>query len=209
MLRLAAPALLIALGAACVSDLGEGRVEAEVTEAPEETKRQLPSDATSLKIDTSKSKVHALGAKVTGTHEMVFDQWEGTVKVSGDQVVGLDFVVDMASVNADHPKLTVHLKDADFFDVGKFPTSTFASTKVAAKAGADGATHEVTGTLTIRGKAKQVTFPATIGQKDGAYTAHTEFVLNRKDFDIVYPGRPDDLVQDKVVLTIDWVAPKA
>ena len=39
-------------------------------------------------------------------------------------------------------------------------------------------------------------------------TATTEFVLNRQDFGITYPGRPDDLIQDNVRMNITLVARK-
>ena len=36
-----------------------------------------------------------------------------------------------------------------------------------------------------------------------------EFVIDRKDFGVVYPGRPDDLIKDNVRLTIELVAAAA
>ena len=56
----------------------------------------------------------------------------------------------------------------------------------------------VTGTLTIRGTAKDVTFPATIKLDNGKVDASTEFSINRKDFGLVYKGKPDDLIRDVV-----------
>ena len=40
-------------------------------------------------------------------------------------------------------------------------------------------------------------------------TAKTEFVVNRQDFEVTYPGKPDDLVQDNVVLQVAFVAARA
>ena len=48
-------------------------------------------------------------------------------------------------------KLDAHLKDADFFDVEKFPTLTFKSTSIRSDGDRD---FEVTGDLTIRGVTK-------------------------------------------------------
>ena len=73
---------------------------------------------------------------------------------------------------------------------------------------AAGSTHSVTGNLTIRGKTKAVTFPAKIKVDAKGVEANAEFVINRKDFDVAYPGKPDDLIQDNVVLTIHAVAPR-
>ncbi len=38
--------------------------------------------------------------------------------------------------------------------------------------------------------------------------AETEFALHRQDFGITYPGKKDDLIQDKVVMTVMIVAKK-
>ena len=69
-------------------------------------------------------------------------------------------------------------------------------------------THTVTGVMNIIGKEKQVTFPAMVTFAEGQVSAKTEFALDRKDFGIVYPGKPDDLIQDKVVMTVELVAKK-
>jgi hypothetical protein len=34
----------------------------------------------------------------------------------------------------------------------------------------------------------------------------SEFAINRKDFNIVYPGKPDDLIKDEVLLKLDIAA---
>ena len=33
--------------------------------------------------------------------------------------------------------------------------------------------------------------------------------IDRQDFEITYPGKPDDLIQDNVVLTLSFVAPRS
>lgn len=211
MRRIVLTSLLLASSAACVGDLGKGRVEAEVNEpaatpAAAEAAPAPAATGTQLAIDPARSSLRALGAKITATHPIDFPVWSGTVTVDGDTLTGLSFEADMASLVADHPKLTAHLKDADFFDVATYPKATFVATKVEAAAGEGGSTHAITGDLTIRGVTKSVTFPATVTVGPAEVAARTEFVLNRQDFAVTYPGRPDDLVQDKVVLTVAWTA---
>lgn len=199
---------LLPLLAACVGDVGEGKVAAEVAEPPP-AEKQAPVAGNKLAIDTARSSVKALGAKVTATHPIVFHTWEGSVMVDGDTVTDLAFTVDMSSLEADHPKLTAHLKKEDFFDVARFPTSSFDAAKITAGSNAEGMSHTVEGDLTIRGVTKRVSFPAKIDAAGTEVTASTEFTINRQDFAVTYPGRPDDLVQDNVVLTISLTAPKA
>ena len=101
-----------------------------------------------------------------------------------------DVSIDAASVNTDNEARDKHLRSADFFEVEKFPAITFKSSSV--KEVAKGKL-EVTGTLTIRGVAKQVTFPITNagtrevrpgkvvgGFIDGALR------INRMDFGVKY-----------------------
>ena len=112
---------------------------------------------------------------------------------------------DTTSLWSDNDKLTGHLKSPDFFDVEKFPTATFTSTSIVAAA--DGFT--VTGNLDLHGMQKSITFPAQIEAGAETVTAKAEFSIMRFDFGIVYPGMPDDLIRDEVVVTFDVVATPA
>jgi hypothetical protein len=38
--------------------------------------------------------------------------------------------------------------------------------------------------------------------------ATADFVINRKDFGVVYPGMPDDLIKDDVVIKLALKAPR-
>ncbi len=80
-------------------------------------------------------------------------------------------------------------------------TATFTST-VITKAVAP-ATHTVEGTLDLHGTTKSISFPATVALDASSAKGKAEFTINRKDFGIVYPGMPDDLIKDEVLLKID------
>lgn len=194
---------------ACIEDVGTGKVAAEVAPPPAPTEapaKPAPAPAgETVAVDTSRSRIHVLGAKITQKHEIVFDAWRGELQRDGDALSGIDITVDMKSLRADADRLTGHLMNEDFFEVETFPTATFRSASIEARPGENGATHQVTGDLTMHGVTKRVGFPARIST-EGGLEAHTEFVIDRKDFGITYPGKPDDLIQDNVVLTIDLVA---
>ena len=152
------------------------------------------------------------GAKVTKSHDGVFGDWSGQLYVDGDAVTGLTLDVAVGSLQTDSAKLDGHLKSEDFFEVARWPTATFRSKAVAAGApeGSQlaGATHTVTGDLTIRDTTREVSFPAAITVEGGEVRAATEFFINRADFGIVYPGKPDDLIKDEVVLRATRSAPR-
>jgi len=196
--------LAITMLTACIEDVAKDKVQAEVQEvAPGEERQRAPAaDGAAWTVDAEASTVRALGAKITATHPIDFPDVDAEVVVSEGNLSSLSYTVQMATLVSDHPKLTKHLKNDHFFDVPNHPTSTFTSSSFTPGSDAAGMTHTVTGVLTIRGNRKEVTFPARVQVEGSRLTAHTEFALDRRDFGIVYPGKPDDLVQDKVVLTV-------
>jgi polyisoprenoid-binding protein YceI len=149
------------------------------------------------------SKIAFTGAKITNKHEGAFRSFEGTIGlVANDPVMSAVQVdIDVASLTTDSEKLASHLKSADFFDVAKFPKATFRSTTV--RPGSAPATFNVTGKLELHGVTKPLTFPATLRVTPGAVDAEAEFKINRKDYGIVYPGMPDDLISDDVTIKLN------
>jgi len=75
-----------------------------------------------------------------------------------------------------------HLRSEDFLDVRKFPTITFESQRV------EGSGHHanVFGRLTIRGVTREIAVPVDVSLSDIALVSSGEFVINRRDFGIVY-----------------------
>ena len=69
--------------------------------------------------------------------------------------------------------------------------------------------YDITGNLELHGVTKSIRFPATIAVEEGRVTAEAEFFIQRFDFDIVYPGKPDDLIRDEVVIKLSLVAEEA
>jgi len=67
----------------------------------------------------------------------------------------------------------------------------------------------VTGNLELHGVTKSITFPATITVQGDTVAVKAEFAINRKDFGIVYPGKPDDLIKDDVLLRLNISAKKS
>ena len=149
------------------------------------------------------SKIEFVGSKVTGSHNGSFEKFTGEIHYANNDIAQshVQITIDMTSVKTDDPKLTEHLKTADFFDVAKFPEAKFESTTIKA-GGEKGATHTVTGNLTLRGATKSITFPATISVTADVATVDADFAINRKDFGINYPGAQDNLIRDEVVMRL-------
>src|SRR6185369_241322 len=159
-------------------------------------------------ITPQNSKVEFIGAKVTGQHHASFGDFRGQIDYPGAPENGrVSFTIKTDSITTDTPDLTKHLKTPDFFDVATYPEASFVSTAI--KPGGDkGASHTVTGNLTLHGVTKAISFPATINVTPDAATVESSFSINRKDFGINYAGAADNLFRDDVVLTLHVRATK-
>ena len=185
------------------------KTKAEVATAAAESDTKAEGKVEKLELSEANTQLEWTGSKVTGKHDGSFKKLAGSVElVDGKLENGkVAVTIDMSSVEADHPKLTGHLKSGDFFEIDKHPEAKFVSTKVE-KGGKDGATHTITGNLTLRGVTKSIRFPATIKSENGKLMVNSEFVINRKDFGVDYPGKPDDLIRDNVVLRLKLNVPR-
>jgi polyisoprenoid-binding protein YceI len=154
-------------------------------------------------VSSSGSSIKFLGAKVTGKHEGAFGAFQGTIELveNNPEKSAVSVEVDVASLTTDAPKLTTHLKSSDWLSVEKYPKARFTSTSIRRDAGPR-STHTVTGNLELHGVTKSIDFPATIRVGDATVDVESEFTINRQQFDIKYPGMPDDLIKDEVTLTL-------
>jgi polyisoprenoid-binding protein YceI len=182
----------------------------QAASAPASAATTAPAAANKESLALSpESKVAFVGAKITASHDGAFTQFTGSIDLVDGKPEGsaVNIEIDMNSLVIEPAKLAGHLKTADFFDVEKFPKTTFASTGVS-PGGAGGATHTVTGNLTLHGVTKAISFPAMITVSQLGVDATADFVINRKDFGVVYPGMPDDLIKDDVVIKLALKAPR-
>lgn len=90
--------------------------------------------------------------------------------------------IDAASIDTRFKLRDRHLHTGQFLGVNRFPTISFAGTRVEDR-GQDGI--RVSGDLTIRGITRQIVLDATVEQRDvesARIAAHT--ILDRRDFKI-------------------------
>jgi polyisoprenoid-binding protein YceI len=197
--------LALAIAAsACKSTDGSTETRAASAEPARSTadvthKATDPASLKTLVLDPSASKFDFDASKITNTNHGSFKQFSGNATTIDGELRSIAVEVDTATLEADDPKLAAHLKTADFLDVEKFPKATFKSSSIVAKP-AGGATHEVTGDLTLHGVTQQITFPATVEITPTAVKSSAEVRINRQKFGVTYPGMPDDLIKDEVLL---------
>ncbi|AKV03394.1 Rhodanese-like domain protein [Labilithrix luteola] len=193
-------------------DPAKGKAKATTTEAVGSAAAPVTAASATTadyKFDNNGSKITWTGSKVTGKHDGGFGDFKGTVHLvdGAPEKSSVKVEIDAASINSDQEKLTGHLKSPDFFDVAKFTKVDFTSTEVK-KGGEKGATHTITGNLSLHGVTKAITFPATIKVEGDQVSVESEFAVNRKDFGINYPGKQDDLIRDDVLVKLSVHAKK-
>ena len=145
------------------------------------------------------TKVTFVGTKPGGKHEGGFKKLTGNATVTDGKLETLSIEVDIEtdSLYADDAKLTGHLKTPDFFGVKDNPKATFKTTKVEKTDKG----YTVTGDLTLIGKTKVVSFPATVTGGD-TLTLTADFSIDRTDWGMNYgKGKIDDKVALKIVLS--------
>ena len=156
--------------------------------------------------DASFTARHLMVTKVRGR----FPLKEGTVTIAENPLESsVVATIDVAGVNSGEAGRDDHLRNADFFEVDKYPTVTFRSTKV--EAAGDGE-YKVTGDLTI----KDVTRPVTLdleylgtvaspwGDQRAGFSASTE--ISRKDWGLGWNVALEAggvVVGDKIKLNIE------
>jgi len=175
----------------------------------------LPANAgtTTYQIDPRHSSAgfgvtHLMISTVRGEFHGV----TGTVVVDDSDISKstVNVTIDATTVDTREPDRDKHLKSDAFFDVAKYPTITFQSTKV--ERNNDGSLN-VTGDLTIRGVTKTAVLTSTLpkspikdpwGLQRTAVSASTK--INRQDFGVAWNQKLDSggvVVGDDVNITLD------
>ncbi|WP_299705592.1 YceI family protein [uncultured Pontibacter sp.] len=223
-------ALLALTGMACDTTIKTD--EAEIGAAVRAFSPGIPDQI--YKVDTAKSTVTWIGAKVTGRHNGIIEIKEGTITLHNGVAHGGKTVFDMTTVRSEdksideagNTKLTKHLRSEDFFNVEQHPTATFQITSVVPfdsterqdapepavntkKLRIKDPTHKVTGNLTIKGITKSISFPAKITLEDSLLRAKANFNIDRTHWRLTY-GADESLgnktIRPAVNIGLDIVA---
>ena len=203
--------LAVALLTLACADPAANKTKATVGNAAPESAAAKPANAETLPITTDNSKVEFVAAKVTRSHNGSFKKFSGTIDLVNNKPEGSRVTIDIEanSVETDEPDLTKHLQTPDFFDVAKFPKATFTSTEIGPGSNDSGRQfYTVTGNFELHGIKKAITFPAMIQVAADKVTVTAEFSINRKDWNLTYPGKADDLIRDGVVIKLNVNAPR-
>lgn len=150
---------------------------------------------------------HMMIAKVHGG----FEKMSGTLTYdkANPSKSSIQVAIETASINTREPQRDTHLRSPDFFDVEKYPTITFKSTRVEGSGGE----LKVIGDLTIHGVSQQVTLDVE-GPSDEMKDpwgnikigASGTTKIKRKDFGLTWNAALEAggfLVGDDVTINLD------
>jgi len=154
---------------------------------------------TKFSLTGENTKITFVGTKPGGRHEGGFKKVSGTATVTDGNPATLQIQaeIDTTSLYSDNGMLTKHLKSPDFFGVEDHPKATFKTTKVEKTDKG----YTITGDLTMLGRTKAVSMPATVTAAGDTLTLTSEFKINRNDWGMTYgKGKVDDIVSLKVVV---------
>jgi polyisoprenoid-binding protein YceI len=154
--------------------------------------------AVPLKLDSEKSKITFVGKKADGQHEGGFKKFTVDAQADVDSPDKSSINIEIATEGlwADNPMLEAHLKNADFFDVRKYPKITFESTKIVHM---DGGKAEITGKLTMLGKTNELKVPVSVEATEQTVHLTGDFMLDRTKWGMTYgEGKVNKEVQVKV-----------
>ncbi len=167
-------------------------------------------------------KTHSI-AEFAVKHMMVsttkgrFADFEGVIEIDEEHptLSSVRASIDTASVDTKEATRDEHLRSDDFFSSERFPTMTFASTRVER---VDEENYRVIGDLTIRDVTREVVLDTEFsgqaadpwGNQRAGFTATTK--INRKDFGLNWNNVLEAggvLVSDTVKITLNIEAVRA
>ncbi|HUG00539.1 MAG TPA: YceI family protein [Longimicrobiales bacterium] len=148
-----------------------------------------PAPANSWRIDRGHSEltfsIRHMVSRVRGQ----FNNWSGTITGDLDdwESAVVDVTIDASSVDTNHERRDADLRGKDHFEVEKYPTIRFRSTKIERS----GDRLRMIGDLTIRDVTRPVVLEGQLtgtaeerGRTRAGFEAST--AINRKDFGLVW-----------------------
>jgi polyisoprenoid-binding protein YceI len=191
---------------------------------PQTTTTQLPPPVSAegaATFSVTEGLVNWAGKKaINGQHF-------GTIKVSGGELMVKDgqllsgkVTLDMTSVAVldlkdpnEKSDLESHLKDTDFFEVGKYPKGEFSFDEVLPST-IPAFNHVIAGTLKLKNKKAQVNIPVKMTINGDELTAESAtFIINRTQWGINFHSgilgtAKDKLIEDNVPVSLTLKAVK-
>lgn len=175
---------------------------------------KIDSHVTQYSFNTEESEMIWTGKKATGQHVGTIKMKEGYLALNHGSFSGGKIVIDMKSIantdiknDAGKAKLEKHLKGADFFEVEKYPEATFLFKRLERDAAGKPGAFKATGSLTMKGKTNDVSFPVTLVMDHSKIVARGNLTFDRTKWDIKYKSSLENsMINDEIELSFGVVA---
>lgn len=208
--------LLFAVLSACKNDPASLQGSEENTARQDTASGPAPvAEKGTFTYTVTSGTVNWTGKKATGdSHEGTLNIESGTIKVIDGKLQSGRIQVNMNTLTVTSIKdggekrdLESHLKDVDFFEVGKFPEATFVFNE-ALTSDMDHFNEIVVGDLTIKQKTHGINIPVQLKISGNDLTASSPvFSINRTKWGINFRSGllgtvKDKLIEDNIILSI-------
>lgn len=167
----------------------------------------LPANAQQYTPVDDSSKVEFtiknFGINTTGN----FKGLNGTISFSPDSLFSSLFNININAntVNTGIEERDNHLKKEEYFNVNKYANINFNANKITSD-NVNTGTYLITGSLTIKGITKEVSFPFKVAQQPNGTIFTGTFQVNRQDFKV---GKKSMVLSDNVEIKLRVFAKKS
>jgi polyisoprenoid-binding protein YceI len=160
----------------------------------------LGASAVALKTDPANSTVAAVFKQMNVPVEAPFTRFAAHIAydpAKPDQA-SARVEIDTASLDVGDPDMNREVAKKEWFNAAQFPKASFVSSAI--KPAGPGRLH-VSGLLTIKGKASQVSFPLTVRQQAGKQVFEGSLPIRRLNYQIGAGDWGDtSIVADEVLI---------
>lgn len=160
----------------------------------------MAASAANLKTDVSRSAVSAVFKQFNVPVETKFNKFSAQINFDNarPEASKASVEIDIASFDLGDPDYNSEVQKKEWFNGAQFPKATFVSNKIKPVAAGK---FDVTGKLTIKGKAMDISFPMTVKKEGALQIFEGSLPIKRLAFSIGEGDwRDTSLVADDVVI---------
>lgn len=169
---------------------GEAKEAAQIQASAEHQELVLSEENTKVGFSCAKDLAGKTLAMRGGWSSPFGSRMSGRAMLNpqSGQLLQIELTFEINTLWSEHDQLTDALLTKGFFQAKEYPQATFISTRIATespegKAQTD-ATHQIEGNFTLNGITKSIFFPARIELSADQFQLHSQFSLQREDFNI-------------------------
>ena len=155
--------------------------------APIETEGKL------INPSTANAKILSSNISWTGYGEIggysltgKIDIKDANIQTKGDSLISAIISINMATISHEDKNLETHLKDEDFFDVTKYPSAIFETSKIEYL---NEISAKAIGKLTIKGITKTITIPLSVTKNTESKILKAKIIIDRTKYGIKYNSK--------------------